>query len=165
MTDTIETERLILRPLQLTDANETYLSWLNDPKVKTGIISETTSLSQLKNFVEEKIQQKDCVFWGVFEKESQKHIGNIKFEPINQDEGHTNFGLLFAPDSGGKGYAFEACAAANEDIFNRFGLNKINLSVFSDNQGAIKLYRKMGFVDSGQREYQGREVLDMVLTR
>lgn len=159
----LESDRLVLRPLTPADVSERYLSWLTDNGNARNLISKAENLESLRAFVQKKMDAEDCLFFGIFEKPSLTHIGNIKFEPIEQEKGITNFGILFDPHCQGKGYGSEACRIANSFIFKDLGLKKIELSVFLDNLKAIAMYEKLGFKQTSEREYQGRRVLDMAL--
>ena len=49
----LESERLLLRPVELADVNETYRSWMNDPAVMQYTESrfQTHSLEQIRQYV------------------------------------------------------------------------------------------------------------------
>ena len=92
----ISTKRFLLRPLVENDATEKYLSWLDDANAKKYIsfAEKTKSLSDLKQYVRDRIGRDDILFLGIFEKNTGLHIGNIKYEPVNSDLGYAIMGLL-----------------------------------------------------------------------
>jgi len=49
----------------------------------------------------------------------------------------------------GKGYSKEATLQTLEFAFNKLGLNRVFLKVFSDNKNAVSLYKKCGFTEEG----------------
>ncbi len=53
------------------------------------------------------------------------------------------------PDHRRKGYAFEAYKMFLSWMFESWEMNKVSLEVLSNNQGAITLYEKLGFVHEG----------------
>ena len=58
----------------------------------------------------------------------------------------------------GKGYGREAMKLILKFAFHELNLHRVQLSVFSYNERAISLYRKLGFVQEGVlREYLSRD--------
>ncbi len=58
-------------------------------------------------------------------------------------------GITLAAPYRGKGYGGEAINWALDWAFQSAGLHRICISAFSYNTNALKLYRKLGFVDEG----------------
>lgn len=54
-----------------------------------------------------------------------------------------------APENRGRGFGQEAIQLMLGYAFDHLGLHKVNLVVHSDNNGAIRLYEKLGFVKEG----------------
>ena len=91
----ITTPRFLLKPLTIVDVSQRYLSWLN---LKTSAYIEYTwkgdsSIEELKNFVSERENRQDVLFLGIFTKRA-KHIGNIKYEPIDSKSKSALMGIL-----------------------------------------------------------------------
>ncbi|CAG7915998.1 unnamed protein product [Penicillium olsonii] len=59
-------------------------------------------------------------------------------------------GISFAEGYRGKGYGGEAINWALDWAFMRGGFHRISIGAFSFNTNALKLYRKLGFVDEGR---------------
>ena len=81
----LETERLVLKQLSIKHLSQTYVDWMNDIDVykylETG---GNYSLKDLEDYL--KLQEKsDILFWAIHIKDSQKHIGNIKIDPIDKE--------------------------------------------------------------------------------
>ena len=75
-------------------------------------------------------------------------------------------GLSLAEEFRGQGYGGEAINWVLDWAFQHAGLHRIGLSAFSYNHNALKLYRKLGFVEEGrEREavFQNRAWHDIVL--
>jgi RimJ/RimL family protein N-acetyltransferase len=64
--------------------------------------------------------------------------------------GFGEIGMMVAADWRGKGVG-TALVAAAVDWARARGLHKLTLSVFPQNEAAVALYRKFGFVDEGRR--------------
>lgn len=80
------------------------------------------------------------LFLGIFERATQRHIGNIKFEPVDRQAGYAVFGILIGDaDFRGKGVVAEVIAASS--VWLKWqGLREIVLGVDMDNEPAIRAY-------------------------
>jgi ribosomal-protein-alanine N-acetyltransferase len=147
---TIETKRLILEPISIKFCSDEYVNWLNDKEIYkyldnggnyTKAALEDYLIKHTKNTV---------LFWAIIVKEPQKHIGNIKIDPINYRNQIGEYGILMGDKQNwGKGYAKEASIAVINYCFKNVGLRKIVLGVIKDNTAAINLYNTLGFKIEG----------------
>lgn len=151
----IKTERLILKPLSLSNLSSDYLNWMNDPEVSKYIISGSNyTLKKLEIFLKD-VVKKDIYFWAIHLKNNNKHIGNIKIDPINIKHGLGQYGIMMGDKSEwNKGYAKESSLAVINYCFNKLKLRKITLEVIADNISAFHLYKKLGFLEEGLRKNQ-----------
>ena len=142
----LESERLVFKRLSEEHISTTYLNWLNDTEVYKYLESGGNyTLDMLKAYIEEQYK-KEIYFWAIHLKDSNKHIGNIKIDPINLEANSGEYGILMGDRSNwGKGYAKEASLRVIEYCFNELKLNKITLGVVEDNSNAVFLYKKIGF--------------------
>ena len=143
----LDTERFFLRPLEIKDANERYLSWLNDSITNKFLVNaQQKEILALSNYVKEKSQSKNILFLGIFEKHTGLHIGNIKYEPIDSLNNYAIMGIMIGDKSWrGKGVAGEVIYATAHWLFFNRGVNLILLGVALDNFAAIRAYEKIGF--------------------
>ena len=81
----IELDRFILTSLKEHHVTDEYLAWFEDTEAKKYIdyALEQRSIHHLKAFVRSKDTRSDVLFLAIFDKIDMKHIGNIKYEPIN----------------------------------------------------------------------------------
>lgn len=155
----IKTSRFILKELTLKDATPRYLEWLTDDTAERFIISakETQKLSELKDYIHQRVLDKNCLFLGIYTLSDNEHIGNIKYEPINQSLREATMGILIGETKWrGKGVAKEVILASAEYLNNNLNISKVILGVESDNFPAITAYEKMGFKrykDSGSKGF------------
>lgn len=153
----LETERLILKPISVDiHLTENYVSWLNDPEVyqflETG---GNYTIDKLRDFLMS-ISGKGIFFWAIHLKSGDKHIGNIKIDPINSKHGLGEYGILMGEkDEWGKGYAKEASQVVIDFCFRVLHLRKMTLGVVSQNLPAIKLYNLLGFTVEGNYKLHG----------
>jgi RimJ/RimL family protein N-acetyltransferase len=142
----LESERLVFLPLSLKHLSQEYVDWLNDFEVNRYLESrQGYNIKLLENFLKEQ-ERKDILFWAIHIKEKNKHIGNIKIDPINLESNSGEYGILIGDKSSwGKGYAKEASSRIINYCFKVLQLSKITLGVVSENKKAIKLYENLGF--------------------
>jgi ribosomal-protein-alanine N-acetyltransferase len=150
----ILTERFRLRSLQESDASERYLSWMQDPAARRYIVAAATTreLADLRDYVRERVGRDDVLFLGIFEKDSELHIGNLKFEPIDVRTGEAVMGILIGdPAWRGKGVTTEVLGESGRWLKQHRGIRRIMLGVEQDNTAAIRAYERVGFVVSGSK--------------
>ncbi|HLC80410.1 MAG TPA: YhcH/YjgK/YiaL family protein [Candidatus Nanoarchaeia archaeon] len=158
----IEGERLYLRTLREEDASAEYLSWLNDPEVKKYLETPTTTeTGQIREYIQKQREDPNSFFVGIFEKQTDQHIGNVKLEPINWKEKTAVFGTLIGDKNyWGKGYGQEATRLMVNYGFQQLGLKKITLGVIDYNTRAINCYKKVGFavkeIKTKSLEHEGK---------
>lgn len=151
MLPTIETERLLLRPLELRDADGMFLLDSN-PKVhlylgNNPVKTIAESIGYIKN-IQEQYKTNGIGRFAVIDKESGEFIGwsGIKF--ITEEENnHINFyeiGYRFREEFWGKGYAYEAAKAWRDYAFNQLKVDILYASAHIDNIGSRKILEKIG---------------------
>jgi RimJ/RimL family protein N-acetyltransferase len=148
----LESERLIYVPLSVNHLSYEYVSWLNDPEIfrylETG---GNYTINMLEDFLKQ-VEKLNVYFWAIHLKDSNKHIGNIKIDPISIRNSNGEYGIMMGDrDSWGKGYAYEASKRIIEYFFNEeLFLRKITLGVVGNNIAAYNLYNKLGFKQEGR---------------
>jgi RimJ/RimL family protein N-acetyltransferase len=145
----IETERFNLRELTKDDVTEHYLNWFNNEEANKYIYyaAEKKIITDLKQYVTERIGRDDILFLGIYDRNLNLHIGNIKYEPINTKLGYAVMGILIGePDYRGKGVTVEVVNASSQWLKKNHGINKIVLGVCKNNHAAICAYKNAGFV-------------------
>lgn len=144
----LKTERFFLRDLIEADASRTWLSWLNDSVAQQFISASTTptNLSKLKAYIAARLNLDSVRFFGIFDSKDGKHIGNIKYEPIDIRNGYAVMGVLIGDSRfRGKGVFPEIYRCSSGYIYNTYQLKSIFLGVDRSNISAIKSYEKVGF--------------------
>ncbi len=144
--DKLIAEQIYLRPIELTDVNENYLSWLNDEDVMQGIATSGYNIEKLTQYVNEKIKNKSIAFFAICDNITNQHIGNVKIDFFDEKTNISEIGLLIGNKNyWGKGIGYEACKLAINYGFNTMNLRKIYLAVYENNLNAKKIYDKLGF--------------------
>lgn len=142
----IKGKRIYLRRLNARDITQEYCRWLNDPKVNEYLETKNATLKGLKKYVSFKNKDPKVIFLGIFVKSRNKHIGNIKLEPVDLKNKTAELGIMIGDKNyWGKGIAIEAINILCDFAFGTLGLRSIMLGVYSAHKSAIKSYKKAGF--------------------
>ncbi len=145
--NTIFTNRFIVRLLKVDDVTERYARWLSDEKT-SKYISNRLNFSKLQRYVLERCDRDDVLFLGIFDKVTGLHIGNIKYEPVNSELRYAIIGILIGESVWrGKGVAAEVILASADWLHQYHNIETIVLSVSRSNRAAIRAYQKVGFVE------------------
>jgi [ribosomal protein S5]-alanine N-acetyltransferase len=90
----LETERLLLCPLTKSYCTEDYLGWINNDEVLRFLETKRGSTIQdLKEYLHF-IEINKIFAWAIVIKETDKHIGNIKIDPIDSKHGYGEYGIM-----------------------------------------------------------------------
>ena len=149
----IESKRLLLRPVELTDVNEQYQAWMNDPAVMQYTESrfQTHSLEQIRQYVASVQADPSSRFFAIIEHESGKHIGNIKIGHIHPVHRHADVGIIIGDKaSWGKGYATESLQLVAGFAGRNLKLHKLTAGIYANNLGSLQAFLKAGFVLEGR---------------
>ena len=151
MIKNLTSTRLYYKPLSLEHCTAEYVSWLNNYEVykylETG---GNYTLTDLKEYLTSVAQNQEILFWAIHLRENDKHIGNIKIDPINKRHSLGEYGIMMGDSNEwGKGYAKEASQTVIEHCFKDLNIRKITLGVVEKNTAALELYKKLGFEIEG----------------
>ncbi len=147
----IESQRFIIRELTEKDVTEVYLSWLTSPEAKLmiSLAHPVYDLDKLKEYVMERFNSEDAHLFGVFDRISMKHIGNIKYEPIDKKNFYAIMGVLIGDRKyRGKGVFPEIYRETAKFLITEYQIKRVLLGVYHSNEIAIKSYRKAGFKET-----------------
>jgi RimJ/RimL family protein N-acetyltransferase len=142
----LKSRRLLYRRVSAEHISTEYVSWINDPDVNMYLETRGNyTLDLLKSYIDEQ-HKNDVYFWAIHLKESNKHIGNIKIDPIDMETNSGEYGILMGDKlNWGKGFAKEATIRIIDYCFEELNLTKITLGVIEDNMKAVSLYKNIGF--------------------
>ena len=142
----IEGKRVYIRELTEKDATERYCKWLNDPIVNEYLETRKATIEDLKTYINSRKKSINCIFFGIFLKKNNKHIGNVKLEPIDIVKKTSDFGMMIGEkEYWGKGIGTEVTQLVVNYAFNELNLKKIRLGVIPENMAARRVYEKVGF--------------------
>ena len=148
----IEGKNIYLRAIEMTDASERYVSWINDEEVTRGLASGVypSTIDDLKKYIQGITSSKNAVMFAICDTQNDLHIGNIKVDNFDWVNRTCELGLLLGDRSyWGKGVGTEVMRLTLRYAFEQLNMRKVVLAVYSNNPGAIKLYEKVGFQHEG----------------
>jgi RimJ/RimL family protein N-acetyltransferase len=99
-------------------------------------------------------------------KKNGNRIGYFRTSNYSEDNKNIYIGADLHSDYRGKGLGYTSYAQFIPYLFNSLKLNKISLEVLSTNMNAIKLYKKLGFVEEGikrQEVYKNGKWVDSIV--
>jgi len=144
----IQTERFLLRTLAEKDVSDRYLAWLRNDEALSFITAakRTSTLSSLREYVRTHSARPDTLFLGIFGKDNNLHVGNIKYQPVDSQKSYAVMGILIGdPAYRGIGVASEAIKESAIWLKRHRNINQIVLGVHKKNEAAVRAYRKAGF--------------------
>lgn len=143
------TERLLLRTMTAADASDTYLAWMRDPEVNRFLESRFSvpeHTQDLVGFIDSVNASPDSLLLGIFLREDERHIGNIKIGPLVMRHARSEIGYLIGDRTAwGKGYATEAIREISRFGMETLGLQKITAGIYETNRGSAKALLNAGF--------------------
>ena len=149
----IKTDRLILRPLSMADAQDVF-KWVSDERVAKYMIYPTyKNIGQVENWLES-VQNDNSVYEFGFQRISDGKLigaGNIRYDQ-NIDRWIFGYNLRF--DCWGKGYATEATKAMIEFVRVKFNARKFASEHCEENIAAGNVMKKCGLKFVGYGEFE-----------
>jgi RimJ/RimL family protein N-acetyltransferase len=149
---TLETDRLLLRPLELTDAADMFAMDSN-PSVHKYLWQKPTQTIEETIKIIEKVQEQylrnSIGRFATVLKDTGEFIGwtGIKFVDDHVENGNTNFydfGYRLNETFWGKGYATEASFAWLAYGFNQMKIDKMNAYTHHENAASNYILNKIG---------------------
>jgi ribosomal-protein-alanine N-acetyltransferase len=141
----LESERLLLRELNMHDAECFYSLNLNPNVIQYTGNYAFASVEEAKDFLE---NYQDYTVngygrWAVIHKENEEFVGwcGLKYD---KDLDETDIGFRFFEEHWNKGYATESAKACLSYGFETLGLKTIIGRAMTENKASIKVLEKLG---------------------
>jgi RimJ/RimL family protein N-acetyltransferase len=135
----IETERLVIRPLRLDDAED---------------------LEQSKDWIREKVDRFErdggMSLWAVVDRLTGRAVAlaGLQWEQIDGRR-ELDLGCVVAASARRRGYATEASRGVVDAAFAA-GCERVTAMTGSDNEPALRILQKLGFAAQGETTFEGR---------
>ena len=144
---TMETQRLILRPFTMADAEPMFYGWANDPEVTKYLTWNThesveTSKMIMGQWVEQ-YEKPERLIFAMELKENGQLIGVI--DVVGYPDGVPEIGYAMSRTHWGKGLMTEACSALLKLLFT-IGHKEARIDAQVENIGSNRVIQKCGGV-------------------
>lgn len=155
-TQTIHTERLILRRFTVSDAQEMFDNWASDKRVTKYLTWQPHESPEFtKQLLSEwcKAYENMNIYNWVIEL-GGKAVGNISVVRFSDKSEYAELGYCLGHDYWGRGIMTEAAKAVIDYLFEQIGVNRVGISHAVKNPASGRVARKCGLTYEGtKREY------------
>lgn len=144
----IETKRLYLRQFNISDITLIYIKALQNEEIIGLTEARHTKWSEkkVKDYIKNSNKEGESILVGIFIKELDKPIGNIRVFNFHSIHKRAELGImLYDKSEWGKGYGTEALKAIVQFAFNDLKLHRICADYYSINKASARIFEKVGF--------------------
>jgi len=142
----VETGRLVLRPLAMSDAADLFRVYRDAEAMRFWHTPPHASVDDTTHLIGELLAG-DGAWWAICLRADGVAIGTIGF---HGNPGAPGMGYILGSDYWRRGYGEEALRAAATHGFRRLGFDRAELWIHQDNIASQRLAEKVGFVRRGQ---------------
>ncbi|MBD3806057.1 GNAT family protein [Sulfuricurvum sp.] len=164
----LEGKNIYLRPIEISDAEGAYPTWLNDPDVcrynSHGDTTYTRKMAQA--YIANVTDNPTYAVFAICLREDGRHVGNISLQHISAKNSSAEFAILIGdPSVYGNGIGFEASHLLFDYGFNSLHLHRIYCGTHYKNKRMRSLAEKLGMNQEGYRKealFKNGEFVDIV---
>ena len=147
-TESINTERLVIKNLSLDDADAMY-NYAKDPEVSKYLLwGPHINREETRGYLEalQKRYKKGLYGdWGVYIKDGMQLIGTCGYAYIDTQTESCEIGYVLSPEYQNKGYMTEAVKAVLQFTFDEIKARSANLRIMQENKRSEALAKRVGF--------------------
>ncbi|REL34809.1 GNAT family N-acetyltransferase [Thalassotalea euphylliae] len=143
---------IYLQEISIDDASQTYVDWLNDPKVNQYLETRFyhQDLAAVIDFINGIMANPNEHLFTIRLAANDRHIGNIKVGGIKPVHLIGDVSLFIGEKScWGKGYAQQAIELISRYGFESLKLRKLCAGAYKPNIGSTKAFLKAGYQKDG----------------
>jgi len=152
---TLETDRLILRPVTPADATAVFL-YASNPAVTRFTLFETHQTVDdarwfVNDYVRSRYANREPDPFGIVLKADplKTVVGSIGARWASQQNGVMELGFSLAEPYWGRGLVAEAARAVIGFVFAEFAVERLQAQVFVGNDASERVFQKLGFTREG----------------
>ncbi len=165
----LTTERLTLRAVEKTDANEIFFLRSDNRVLQYLDKAPEKSVDETLAFIE-RIQKdqanNDGILWGITLKDDPLIIGSIGYWRMQKEHYRAEIGYTLHPGQQGKGMMQEAMNAVLQYGFEAMKLHSVEANINPENIASMKVLEKCGFVKEAyfkENYYYDGKFIDSVI--
>lgn len=144
----LQTQRLLLRKLNLQDVPNYYSRLFGSPRVTKHLLSDThRDISESAAAVEKvlaRYEAGNCYRWGIALRQDNSLIGIIELLRFDSTDNTCSFAYLLGEDFWNQGYGTEALKAVFRFAFTQLQVSAILADHFVENPASGAVMRKAG---------------------
>ena len=152
-TQTIETDRLILRKFEIKDAQKMYENWASSDEVTKFLTwkahKDVKVSKEWIEFLISNYDKKDFYEWGIVLKDIDEPIGSISVVDLKENIQAVHIGYCLGKKWWHQGITSEALSALIDFFFEKAGVNRIESRHDPDNVNSGKVMQKCGMIYEG----------------
>lgn len=158
----METDRLIIRRVERSDARELYELCSRPETSQYSLWSPHESLSVTKQYIscQHSLERRGCCTFFVVEEKSGGVIGTASYVSLDESFKIAEIGYSILSDLWGRGYGTEVADALTGFAFDRLGAQRVYARVLPENKASAAVLEKLGFAFEGTQQkgyyYKGR---------
>lgn len=157
---TLETERLILRPVVIDDADDMFLYAKTYQVTRMTRFKPHQSVEDSKKVIEHVFLSRPKKGWpeafAITLKNNGRMIGTCDFWPISASEGVYEMGYALNPRFWGLGLMTEAASAVLQFAFESYKVRRMELKHLQSNPASGAVAKKLGFEQEGIKRQAAR---------
>jgi len=146
---TLRSERLLVRPLCLQDAESVFFNWASDPEVTRFLRwNPHDDIGVTKAWLLECLQayrRNDYYQWGIERLDTKELIGTIGASPLSSDPVRYEVGYCIAKPHWNRGYTTEALRCVMNYLIHTVGIRSFFCMHAHENPASGAVMRKAGF--------------------
>jgi ribosomal-protein-alanine N-acetyltransferase len=140
----LKTERLTLRPLQLSDDHQIFALRSNESVNRYLGRKPSASIDDARKFIQA-IVENQSFYWAITLDGADELIGTICLYNLSNDHQSAEIGYELLPKFQGRGIMQEALAAVIDFAFQYLNLNLLEAYTHYENQSSSRLLEKLDF--------------------
>ena len=142
----LKSDKIYLQSISEKDTTM-VLRWRNSDIVKQRFIYRLDiTPEEHQRWLDNKVKTGEVVQFVIYLLENGKPIGSVYLQNVDYVHKKAEYGIFIGEKEAlGKGYGTDAAKLVIRYAFEEMGLHKLYLRVISDNEYAIRSYRRAGF--------------------
>ena len=140
-------KNVYIKELLSDNIDNLYFQWMNDKTITRFMDSRDNqyTINDLKEYVKSMNESSVDYMFGIYIKDNDKYIGNIKVGNIDSDK-TADIGMMIGDKAEhGKGYSTDAIGCIASFSFNTLGLEKLVAGIIELNYGSYNLHFAYNF--------------------
>ena len=139
-----ETDRLYLRPFFFSDSQD-FHEIASNPENLQFIFPSQASLEESQYALANYFMKAPLGVWAICDKKTEKMIGSIKFEKLDEIKKEAELGYFLRKDVWCQGFMTEVVRKLCQLSFEEFGLKQLSIITHLENEASQRVALKSGF--------------------